>query len=87
MGLFCFSHISDTFLFTDSFITSRFLSMKLEVAWFLLFSSNERSYRKGISGTTLTMISIDYPQQLSGVVGVDKEGTAKDRYFSVAKKQ
>lgn len=46
-----------------------------------MFSGNEWPYRKEISGITLTMISIDYPQRLARGVGVREKGTAKDVFL------
>lgn len=48
--------------------------------------SNDRPYRKEISWPTLTMISIDYPQELAVRVGGLGTGD-RDRHSSVARRQ
>lgn len=85
MGIlfFIFTRISNSVVPTDSFSASPPSSSPqwLGLVGGLLFSGNERPYRKQISGTTFTMISIDYPQRLAGGVGVGEQGTAKDTFF------
>lgn len=83
-SLFChFYFISNHLLPADSFSSSPPSSSPwwLGVDRVLLFSSNERPYWKEISGTTLTMISIDYPQRFAGGMGVREQGTAKDTFY------